>query len=208
MLNQRKLFSVALQPTEGLRRLIVEVSRSHTIRHARTRARALARTHTQSVGVIWTNDQFVAEGARHPTQETSVHDLIENQTRDPSNQTAAYLHLRPHGHLDQLQTRVMWLHSRQTISDWFSGYLFYRYDLEAFSATKGIKIFYVTQPEEILLNTSRRSVILLLSQWKIARIESKTTKSLLLYWPNFRLVPGLIINCNPNNQRAGNVRMT
>ena len=53
------------------------------------------------------SDQFVTEEDRHPSQETNVHALIQNQTRDPNNQAAADLHLRPHGYPDQLQTSIM-----------------------------------------------------------------------------------------------------
>jgi hypothetical protein len=53
------LRSVAQQPKSGLNRLIVEVSRSRTIRHTHARARA--------VGLLCTNDQHVAEAATYPT---------------------------------------------------------------------------------------------------------------------------------------------
>jgi hypothetical protein len=32
------------------------------------------------------------------TRETNIHNLSEIRTRDPSNQAAAYLRVRPHGH--------------------------------------------------------------------------------------------------------------
>jgi hypothetical protein len=44
-------FSVAQRPNSGLGHYIVEVSRSHTIRH------------TQPVGLLCTGDQLVAEAA-------------------------------------------------------------------------------------------------------------------------------------------------
>jgi hypothetical protein len=44
--------SVAQHPNTGLDRLVVEVSRSHTIRHI-----------PQTVGLLWTSDQPVAEAA-------------------------------------------------------------------------------------------------------------------------------------------------
>jgi hypothetical protein len=48
-------FSVAQQPKSGLDRLIVEVSRSYTIRHTRT------------IRLLWTSDQPVAETATYTT---------------------------------------------------------------------------------------------------------------------------------------------
>jgi len=48
--------SVAQHPNTGLGRLIVEVSRSHTIRQT-----------SQTVGLLWTSDQPVAEGATYTT---------------------------------------------------------------------------------------------------------------------------------------------
>jgi hypothetical protein len=48
-------FSAAQQPKLGLGRLIVEVSRSHIIRH------------THPVGLLWTSDQLDAEAATYTT---------------------------------------------------------------------------------------------------------------------------------------------
>jgi len=55
---------VAQQTKSGLDRLVVEVSRSHTIRH----------THTHQLGLLWTSDQPVAEAATYTTHKrpTSV----------------------------------------------------------------------------------------------------------------------------------------
>jgi hypothetical protein len=53
----------------GLRRFIVEVSRSHTHTHTRTRTRTRTRTHThthahtQAVGPLWMIDQVIAKAA-------------------------------------------------------------------------------------------------------------------------------------------------
>jgi hypothetical protein len=49
-------FFVTQEPNSGLSRLIVEVSRSHTIRH------------TQPVGFLWRSNQAVAEAATYTTQ--------------------------------------------------------------------------------------------------------------------------------------------
>jgi hypothetical protein len=87
---------VAQQPNSGLGHLIVEVSRSHTIRH----------THTHQVGLLWTSDKLVAEAATYTThnkhKKANIHAISVIRTRDPSNQAAADLRLRPHGHRDWL----------------------------------------------------------------------------------------------------------
>jgi hypothetical protein len=55
------IFYVEQQPTSSLARLIVEVSRSHTIR----RGRAHAHTHTHPVGLLWTRDQLDGKAATY-----------------------------------------------------------------------------------------------------------------------------------------------
>jgi hypothetical protein len=56
------------------------------------------------VGLLWTSDQPVAETSTYTgqhnvyTQETNIHATIEIRTRDPSNQPAADLRLRPCRH--------------------------------------------------------------------------------------------------------------
>jgi len=73
---------VTQQPNSGLGRLIVEVSRSHTY----------------TIGFLWTSDQLVAEAATCTThkkiQETN-HALGRFRTRDPINQATVDLRLRP-----------------------------------------------------------------------------------------------------------------
>jgi hypothetical protein len=57
-----------------------------------------------TVGLLWTSDQPVSETStctgQHniQTQETNIHTLSGIQTRDPSNQAAADLRLRPRGY--------------------------------------------------------------------------------------------------------------
>jgi hypothetical protein len=59
------------------------------------------------VGLLWTNDQPVAEVSNYTgqhniyTQETNIHASSGIQTRNPSNQVAADLRLRPRGHWDR-----------------------------------------------------------------------------------------------------------
>ena len=62
-------FSVAQKPNFGLGRLIVEVSRSYTIRN----------THTRPVGLLWTSDQPVAEAATYTTQTNTRHEQLHRQ---------------------------------------------------------------------------------------------------------------------------------
>jgi hypothetical protein len=65
------------------------VSWSHTYRH--------------TVGLFWTSDQPVAETSTYTgqhniqKQETNIHAPSGIRARDPSNQAAAHLHLRPRG---------------------------------------------------------------------------------------------------------------
>jgi hypothetical protein len=60
------------------------------------------------VGLLWMSDQLVTEASTYAgqyniqTQETNIHALSGIRTRDPSNQDAADLRLRPRGHCDQL----------------------------------------------------------------------------------------------------------
>jgi hypothetical protein len=81
---------VAQQPNSVLGRLNVVVSRSHTIRHART------------VGLLCTSDRLVAEAATYTnteqTQEKKIHALSRIRTRDSSNVTTLDLRLRRQGH--------------------------------------------------------------------------------------------------------------
>jgi hypothetical protein len=59
---------------------------------------------THTVGLLWTSDQPVAEASTYTgqhdieTQETNIRALRGIRTRDPSNQAAADLRLRPGGH--------------------------------------------------------------------------------------------------------------
>ena len=88
-------FSVAPQPNSRLDRLIVEVSRPHTIRHTRTPGRTpLNEWSARRRGRYLHNTQ--------QTHETNIHAPSGIQTRDPSKRTAADLRLRPHGHRDRL----------------------------------------------------------------------------------------------------------
>jgi hypothetical protein len=60
--------SVAQHSNKGLGCLVVEVSRSHTIRHL-----------PQTVGLLWTSDQLVAEAATYKT-----HNKQKGRTSMPS----------------------------------------------------------------------------------------------------------------------------
>ena len=80
-------FSVAQKPNFGLGRLIVEVSRSYTIRN----------THTRPVGLLWTSDQPVAEAATYTTQTNTRHEQLHRQWGS-NPQLQQPRRLRPHGH--------------------------------------------------------------------------------------------------------------
>ena len=79
-------FSVMQQPHWYLGRLIVEVSRSHTI------------IHTYRVRILWA----CRRGRHlHNTQQTNFHAVRWIRTLDLINQTASVPDLRPHGHRDR-----------------------------------------------------------------------------------------------------------
>jgi hypothetical protein len=84
--------SVAQQPNSGLGRLSVDVSRSHTDTH--------------TLGRTPLNEWSARRRGRYlhntkQTQETNIHDFSGIRTRDPSNQAASDLRLRPQGHRDR-----------------------------------------------------------------------------------------------------------
>jgi hypothetical protein len=60
------------------------------------------------VGLLWTGDQPVAMASVYTgqhnteTQQTNIHALSGIRIRDPSNQAAADLRLRPRGHRVQV----------------------------------------------------------------------------------------------------------
>ena len=60
---------------------------------------------THQVGYLWTSDQLVEEAATHTTHKQNKgrtpHALSGIRARDPNNQAAADLYLRPHGQGDR-----------------------------------------------------------------------------------------------------------
>jgi hypothetical protein len=64
-------------------------------------------THIHTVRILWTGDQPVAETSTYTgqhniyTQQTNIHAPSGIRTRNPSNQAAADLRLRPRGHWDR-----------------------------------------------------------------------------------------------------------
>ena len=86
MTNFNHFVHVAQQPNWGVGRLIVDVSRSLTVR----------RTHP--VGLLRTSDQLVAQAAAYSTHKhkrRTSHAIIVIRTHDSSNKAAADLRLRP-----------------------------------------------------------------------------------------------------------------
>jgi hypothetical protein len=73
-------FSVTQQTISGLGSLLVEVSISHTIRHTYTQARA--------IGLLFTNDQLVAEAATHTTNATDEN-LWPQRNSNPQTQQSS-----------------------------------------------------------------------------------------------------------------------
>jgi hypothetical protein len=63
---------VVQQPKTGPDHLMVEVSRSHTIRHTHARRH----THTHPVGLLWMSDQLVADASAY-TRESKQSYRIE-----------------------------------------------------------------------------------------------------------------------------------
>jgi hypothetical protein len=91
-------FCMARQPYMGLGLLVfVEVSWPHTL------------DTPQSVGLIWTRDQLVAETStwQHTTLTRDRHPCLGwIRTHDPNKRAAEDPRLRPHGHWD----RPLWLY--------------------------------------------------------------------------------------------------
>jgi hypothetical protein len=92
------IHSQALIVQDGPLASLFGVSWSHTYRH--------------TVGLLWTSDQPVTEASTYTgqhniyTQQTKIHTPSGIRTRDPSNQAAAGLLLRPSGHWDRLTTAI------------------------------------------------------------------------------------------------------
>ena len=95
-------FSVVQKPNSGLGRLIVEDSRSHTIRQTHTHTH----THTHTSGRTPLNEWSAHRrgGYLHntqQTQQTNIHALSAIRTRDTSCQVVTHWYSRRHGLLDR-----------------------------------------------------------------------------------------------------------
>jgi hypothetical protein len=81
------------QSNYGLGRLIVEVPRSHIIRHTHTH------THIQPVRFIWTTDRLFAEASTYTTHKKHEERTLSGvRNCDTSNRAAADHHLDSHQH--------------------------------------------------------------------------------------------------------------
>jgi hypothetical protein len=75
-----------------------------------------------TVGLLWTSDQPVAKASTYTgqhnreTEETNIHTLSGIRTRDPSNQAAADLRLRPRGHRNRQTVGLDCLYSMVTMA--------------------------------------------------------------------------------------------
>ena len=79
-------FFAAHHPNRGLGRPIVEVSRSHTIRHK------------HQVCLLCTSDRLVSEAATYTVQQTDTRDEHPCPQRDSNLQSRQSSGFRPHGH--------------------------------------------------------------------------------------------------------------
>jgi len=76
----------------------------------------------QSVGLLWTSDQLVAEPStwQHTTLKTNINASDEIRTRSLSKRAAADLRLRPRGHWDRhnilLKVKVKWSSYRPSVA--------------------------------------------------------------------------------------------
>jgi len=66
----------------------------------RTQLDTHTHTHTHTIGLLWTGDQLFTEATA--LNEINIYALSNIRTRDPSNEGAPDLGLRPQGHRNQL----------------------------------------------------------------------------------------------------------
>ena len=94
-----------LQPPVGHGLLIHEASGSHN-------------GAPQSIGLLWTSDQLVAETYtwQHTTLKTNIHAHGGIRTHNYSKRAAADLRLRPRGHWDRQDTYLGSVNGDKTIS--------------------------------------------------------------------------------------------
>jgi hypothetical protein len=107
-------FFVTQQPKSGISRLIVHVSKSHTIGHIHTYIHTHTHTNTHRVGLHWTSDHLVACVAIwQPTTNIreKIYDISGIRTRNSSIRVAADLRLRSKRHRDR-QLAVVTFHSQ------------------------------------------------------------------------------------------------
>ena len=97
--KEERFFSlVALRPNAGHGLLIHEVSRSHTTTH-----------HSRQVSsgqVISSSQRPLPDNAQH-SQQTNIHASSGIRTHDLSRRAAAVLRLRPRGHQDRQEERLL-----------------------------------------------------------------------------------------------------
>ena len=93
VLKRQTFLSVAQQPNSSLDRLIVVVSRSHTIRQTDTRQDSSER-------VIGSSQRPLPDNTQH-SQQTDIHAAGGIRTHDLSRRAAADLRLRPRGQWDR-----------------------------------------------------------------------------------------------------------
>jgi hypothetical protein len=99
-------FSAAEHPKSGLDRLIVHVSRSHTIRHTNTNTNTNTHTHTHTLRLFWTSDRLVTGNATYTTQNKH---RIRTSMPSAGYEFSIPAIERPHDYaLDLTATRIGW----------------------------------------------------------------------------------------------------
>jgi hypothetical protein len=113
-------FHIILQTARFSKNVIIIFSGSAAQRGLWPAPRGFLITHNdepQSVGLLWTNDQLVAETSTwQHTQQTNIHAPGGIRIHGRSRRAAIDLHLRPRGHWERLSKNVI----EQKYELWFS----------------------------------------------------------------------------------------
>jgi hypothetical protein len=95
-----KLFAAFLSPSRQMLESIQWLYSSNLALASYFEVSAITHSTIYTVGLLWTSDQPTQDNTTYKhKRQTSMHPS-GIRTRDPSNQAAAYLRLRPRGHWD------------------------------------------------------------------------------------------------------------
>ena len=92
-------FSVVQQSKSDLGHLLVNVWRSQSIRHTHTthtHTHTHTNTYTRLVGLLWTSDQLVTEGATYTAQNTIDEHACPQRDSNPRSQQSSRLRPTPY----------------------------------------------------------------------------------------------------------------